>query len=174
VLSHAPQRVQAAALLIDAFQPEGVTRLAVDSIFMMPHLGVLSTVDEKAATDVFERDCLIYLGSCIAPVGSGKSGAICADYEIALPDDKRTGSLHIGELLLLPLAPDATVEVVLRPARGWDAGAGPGQEIRTTATGGVAGLVLDGRGRPIQFAGDPEKDLQQLMAWNQALNLYGE
>ena len=47
VLSHAPGRAQSAAMLIDAFQPEGITRLAVDSIFMMPHLGVLSTVNER-------------------------------------------------------------------------------------------------------------------------------
>ena len=56
VLSHAPRRMQTAAMLIDAFQPEGITRLAVDSIFMMPHLGVLSSVNEIAATQVFERD----------------------------------------------------------------------------------------------------------------------
>ena len=36
ILSHAPRRQQAALMLIDAFQPQGVTRLAVDSIFMMP------------------------------------------------------------------------------------------------------------------------------------------
>ena len=71
VLSHAPNRQQSCAMLIDAFQPEGSTRLAVDSSFMMPHLGVLSTVDEQAATEVFERDCLIYQGSCAAPVGEG-------------------------------------------------------------------------------------------------------
>ncbi|WP_238314805.1 glutamate mutase L, partial [Methylobacterium crusticola] len=41
-LSHAPRRVQAAAMLIDAFEPAGITRLAVDSIFMMPHLGALA------------------------------------------------------------------------------------------------------------------------------------
>jgi hypothetical protein len=41
----------------------GCTRLSVDSIFMMPHLGVLSTINEKAATDVFVRDCMIYLGT---------------------------------------------------------------------------------------------------------------
>ena len=72
VLSHAPRRMQTAAMLIDAFQPEGITRLAVDSIFMMPHLGVLSSVNEIAATQVFERDCLIYLGTCIAPIAQGK------------------------------------------------------------------------------------------------------
>ena len=74
VLSHAPRRQQTAAMLIDAFQPEGITQLAVDSIFMMPHLGVLAAVDEKAATEVFERDCILYLGTCVAPAGSGRAG----------------------------------------------------------------------------------------------------
>ena len=44
VLSHAPRRAQAALMMIDAFQPLGVTQLAVDSIFMMPQLGVLAQV----------------------------------------------------------------------------------------------------------------------------------
>ncbi len=173
VLSHAPRRQQAAALLIDAFQPEGATRLAVDSIFMMPHLGVLSTVDEKAATDVFERDCLIYLGTCIAPVGHGKPGETCATYRIGLPGGTREGALQIGDLLLFPLAFGAAAEVVLQPARGWDAGAGPGREVQTAAQGGAAGLILDGRGRPLQFPERQEDRLRQSAAWNQALNLYG-
>jgi uncharacterized protein (TIGR01319 family) len=70
VLSHAPRRQQSFLMMIDAFEPEGVTRLAVDSIFMAPHLGVLSTVNPRAATEVFEKDCLIFLGTCIAPRGT--------------------------------------------------------------------------------------------------------
>ena len=70
VLSHAPRRVQSAMMLLDAFQPEGLTMLAVDSIFMMPQLGILSTVHEKAAMQVFDRDCLIKLGTAIAPAWS--------------------------------------------------------------------------------------------------------
>ena len=72
VLSHAPRRQQSALMMIDAFLPEGVTRLAVDSIFMMPQLGVLTEVCPKAATEVFEKDCLIHLGTCVAPVGKAK------------------------------------------------------------------------------------------------------
>jgi len=49
VLSHAPRMNQTAMLLIDAFEPEGFTTLAKDSIFMMPHLGVLAEVHPKAA-----------------------------------------------------------------------------------------------------------------------------
>ena len=62
------------AQLID--DEKGVTMLAVDSIFMMPQLGVLSVVHPEAAAQVFERDCLIKLGSVIAPVGKMKPGEI--------------------------------------------------------------------------------------------------
>ena len=77
----------------------GLTRLSVDSIFMMPHLGVLSTIDEKAATDVFVRDCMVYLGTCVAPIGQGKDGERCADYAITFPDGRvDKGQLLFGEL----------------------------------------------------------------------------
>ncbi|MCH2660008.1 glutamate mutase L [bacterium] len=172
VLSHAPNRQQSCAMLIDAFQPEGITRLAVDSIFMMPHLGVLSTVDEQAATEVFERDCLIYLGTCAAPVGEGKFGDVCAEYAVDLAGGRREGELRIGELVLLPLEDGETAQMSLRPGRRWDAGAGPGQAINAVVHGGAVGLVLDGRGRPIELA--PDDRLRQMAAWQGALNLYGE
>ncbi|MXX37192.1 MAG: methylaspartate mutase [Gemmatimonadetes bacterium] len=171
VLSHAPRREQSCAMLIDAFQPEGVTRLAVDSIFMMPHLGVLSTVDERAATEVFERDCLIYLGTCVAPVGEGKDGEVCLQYEIDLPSGRQTGQLQIGQLQWIPLADGEEVEVSLQPARRWNVGAGPGQALNARVRGGIVGLVLDGRGRPIQMASDQDRR-RQISDWQQALNLY--
>ena len=176
VLSHAPLRVQTAAMLIDAFQPQGVTGLAVDSIFMMPHLGVLASVDEKAATDVFERDCLILLGTCVGFAGAGKRGQPCATYELTPLGGADTppgsGSLHVGELVSLPLPEGAEASLVIRCERGWDAGAGPGIELRVTVRGGVAGVVLDARGRPIQFPSDPEERRARVRTWARALDLY--
>ncbi len=170
VLSHAPRRAQSAAMLIDAFQPRGFTRLAVDSIFMMPHLGVLTSVNEQAAAEVFERDCLVDLGTCIAPSGQGKPGEVCAAYEISLDDSKESGELNVGALHLFRAGPDKEVDVSLHPESGWDAGAGAGQSIRRTVKGGVAGLILDGRGRPLPFSGGDA--VERVAAWNRALDLY--
>lgn len=172
VLSHAPRRAQAALMLIDAFQPEGVTRLAVDSIFMMPHLGVLATVDRQAAIEVFERDCLIYLGTCVALVGQGQRGERCATYELDLPEGPCRGELRAGELQRFPLAVGQKARVVLRPARGWDAGAGRGREVEAAVSGGVVGLILDGRGRPLVLDEREEVRLAQLESWNRALEVY--
>ena len=96
VLSHAPRMQQTAAMLIDAFEPEGITTLAKDSIFMMPHLGVLAQVHPQAAIEVFERDCLIYLGTCVSPKGSGSLGKDCFRYTLARKGQQRSGTLRIG------------------------------------------------------------------------------
>lgn len=172
VLSHAPRRAQAAAMLVDAFQPDGVTRLAVDSIFMMPHLGVFATVDESAASQVFERDCLVYLGTCVAPAGMGKEGSVCAEFEIFLPGGMQSGALRVGELRRYALAADEEAALTLRPRRGWNVGSGKGNELQVTVRGGEAGVILDGRGRPLSFASGADARLAQVDAWNKAMGVY--
>ena len=58
------------------------------------------------------------------------------------------------------------------PLRNWDLGNGPGQEVSSTVRGGVVGLIIDGRGRPIQIAEDRDERLAQIAAWHQTLKLY--
>ena len=156
-------------MLIDAFQPEGVTRLAVDSIFMMPHLGLLSTIDEQAAADVFDRDCLVDLGTCVAPVGRGSIGTPCLSYELTLEGETTSGVLETGSLHLIPCEQSATLSVT--PEKGWDVGADPGQALETVIPGGKVGLILDGRGRPIEFTADEIRH-QTVSDWAEALSLY--
>ena len=73
-LCHTPEATTAALMLIDAFQPCGVTYPMDRPIFMMPHLGVLSSVYPDIAEEVFYKDCLVKLGTVIAPVGPFKPG----------------------------------------------------------------------------------------------------
>lgn len=173
VLSHAPRRAQSMLMMIDAFQVEGVTELAVDSIFMMPHLGVLSTVHPAAATEVFEKDCLVRLGTCVAPVGRVKAGPLLT---IELRDAggaTRTETLAPGALRHLPLADGETVTATLTPARGVDVGAGPGERLTRTLRGGAVGLVLDGRGRrPMPLPVERAARVAASLASTRALDLY--
>ncbi len=174
ILSHAPRRAQSMLMMVDAYEPVGFTVLSVDSIFMMPHLGVLSTVDEKAATDVFVRDCLVYLGTCVAPVGQGKPGDKCADFTVSFNGDRKqeAGTLQFGDLQLYPLSAQERAQVEVKPARNVDVGAGKGAPVVREVTGGVVGLLLDGRGRPLQLPTDPGARVAALKKWDQATGLY--
>jgi uncharacterized protein (TIGR01319 family) len=179
VLSHAPRRQQSALMMIDAFQPEGVTRLSVDSIFMMPQLGVLSQVHPKAATEVFNKDCLIHLGTCIAPVGEAKAGKPMMKYKLVLPGGKtEEDQLMAGEMRKFELGFDPETNLplkakaVLEPERGFDVGAGKGAQVETTVSGGVSGLILDGRGRPFTPPQDEKTRVEKLIEWMTALDVY--
>lgn len=173
VLSHAPRRQQSMLMMIDAFEPEGITHLAVDSIFMMPQLGVLAQVNAEAATQVFERDCLIHLGTCIAPIGNGKEGGTCLTVEIHYTDKPAINEeIPFGELRLYPLELGETASLKLHPSRRFDLGAGHGTPVEKEAVGGVVGLVIDTRGRPLEIPNDSEKRVSQLTKWQQALDIY--
>jgi uncharacterized protein (TIGR01319 family) len=173
ILSHAPRRNQAALMLIDAFLPEGITRLAVDSIFMMPHLGVLSTVHEKSATEVFNKDCLIPLGTCIAPVGEGKENAKVVKLEIERGDGKNEEhQAKYGEIKLIPLDIKEKAKVRLHPEKGFDVGEGRGKVVEATVPGGIVGIALDCRGRPFRLSDDKRKRIENLNNWFAAADLY--
>jgi uncharacterized protein (TIGR01319 family) len=174
ILSHAPRRVQSLMMMVDAYQPMGVTTLAVDSIFMMPHLGVLSTVNEQAATEVFVKDCLVYLGTCVAPIGQGKDDERCLEYTITFEGGRtaESGTLAFGELRLIPLTLNERAKIELRPAKGIDVGEGKGNASTRPVKGGVVGLLLDGRGRPLQLPTDPQARVTALTRWYNAVDLY--
>ncbi|MFO0784156.1 MAG: glutamate mutase L [Phycisphaerales bacterium] len=171
VLSHAPRMEQTALMLIDSFEPEGFTELAKDSIFMMPHLGVLASVHPSAAMEVFEKDCLIYLGTCVCPKGEGKPGKPCMRYRLsgAVSD---SGALNVGDMKLIRLAHDQQCTLEVEPERGFDVGGGPGKPVSRTVRGGTVGLILDARGRPIAV---PEAEADRRAAitrWTKELHVY--
>jgi len=180
VLSHAPRREQSARMLIDSFLPEGITQLAVDSIFMMPQLGVLANIDQKdlaesarkAALEVFNKDCLIRLGTCVAPVGKANSGDEILSVSLEMSDgSEKQIILHQGELMAIP-AEYEPINATLSPAKGMDVGAGKSEEINTTLYGGVVGLVFDGRGRPFNLPTENDKRISSLNVWSNAMNEY--
>jgi uncharacterized protein (TIGR01319 family) len=174
VLSHAPRRVQSMRMVIDAFAPEGVTDIAVDSIFMMPHLGVLSTIHFEAATEVFEKDCLIYLGSCVAPIGPFKANKPMLRIEATLPDGSRLDQTYgVEDLKLLSCGHGEVIKAKITPLqRQLDVGAGPGKPLETELRGGEVGVVIDTRGRPIQIPEDSDSRVRLLKNWVRDLGEY--
>ncbi len=173
ILAHAPRRVQAMLMMIDAFQPQGITALAVDSVFMMPHLGALSELCSKAALDVFYNDCLVEIGTCIAPAGISKPGETCLDYEIKMSSGEiAAGSLDCGGIAHIPCF--GTAMALLKPAKHFDMGQGSGKTVTAEIKGGMAGIMLDGRGRPFSLPADNAQRRSLLSGWYKTLGLYPE
>ena len=175
LLSHAPKRIQSMLILTDAWQPEGVTKIFQDSVFMMPHLGVLSTIHKDAAWNIFDKDCLVRLGTCIAPVGTAEPGEGVMTFEMEMHDgDSIKEEISFGDIKRIPLADRQEAEAIITPARKFDMGKGPGQAVQSTIIGGAGGVLLDARGRPIVLPDDEGERKNILLRWFEALDLYPE
>ncbi len=149
VLSHAPRRAQAAAMLIDAFVPLGYTSLAVDSIFMMPHLGVLSQSEPEIALQVLERDCFIPLGPCVSLVTapSNDLGKIAGHCTLRTPHGVSRSVIHGGEVISWPLNRGEQGLLRVDAEAGFDFGVGAGQTWEQAVNGGEVGVIIDARGQ---------------------------
>ena len=169
VLSHAPRREQAFRMLVDSFLPEDITQVAVDSIFMMPQLGVLSSIHEKAAIEVFNKDCLVRLGSCIAPIGNANYGDAIMDYSLNISGDIKQGTLKVGELLLIPADFNAH-QIEINCHKNFTIN--DENQFSGTIFGGDVGILLDGRGRAFNLTLKTENRLDLIKSWSKNTNEY--
>lgn len=167
VLSHAPRRAQSALMMMDAYEPEGVTMLTVDSIFMMPHLGVLSEHHYDAARQVFEFDCIIKCGHCIAPLGNGNDGQTA----VTVSGDGINETVNWGEIKVIPAGREEIKNLTFNPGRGVDLGQGKNQSISGAYEGGTVGIIIDCRGRPLALPEDTEERVTKLRSWLEAMGL---
>ena len=175
LLSHAPRRVQSMLILTDAWQPEGITKMFQDSVFMMPHLGILSTVYKDAAWSIFDKDCLVRLGTCVAPRGIAKRGEPAMKVEMTTSGGENlVEELTFGDVKLVNLAERQEVKAIITPAKQFDMGDGPGKPVEKTITGGVVGVLLDARGRPLYLPDDDGARKELLMKWFKTLDIYPE
>jgi hypothetical protein len=124
--------------------------------------------------EVFERDCLIYLGTCIAPKGIAKNGQSICHYKLVGSGIDQSGELHFGDLIRIPLDADATCTVELTPAKSFDVGNGPGRTLMKKVHGGTVGIILDGRGRPLELPANRTECRTTVRRWNQAMSMYPE
>lgn len=171
VLSHAPSRMQAALMLVEGFGLQGITQLAVDSIFMMPHLGVLASVHPQAAREVFENDCLIYLGPSVVPVYPAKR-QVQGELANVFLNDEALGSVIAGAVTRLSTSSSGRGTLRVVPSHGFvDVGGGPGKPFEREVTLGECGVVCDGRNRPFNLA-EPRAAAQRSVFSN--LGLLGE
>jgi hypothetical protein len=142
---------QAALVLLDVFQPWGVTNMALDTASLMPSLGALVICHPLAATQVLDRGCLLRLGSVIVPRGTARAGDLALWLNMHR-DDGSTEEVRVnyGSIQVIPLPPGRMARLELRPTRRFDVGLGvKGKGAVTQVEGGVLGLIIDARGRPL-------------------------
>jgi len=173
VLCQAPTPGHAALMLLDTVQPAFRTlRLVLDKTGALPALGALATVQPTAAAQMLEQDGLLELGSVVSPVGWARHGDKVLSFKVKSAAGTYEGDVRFGSLerIIVPVGVKATLE--LRPTRHFDLGVGWGRGVRMEAWGGVVGIVIDGRGRPLIRPEKKELQRKAVRRWLQELGAW--
>lgn len=174
VLTRAPSKAQSTLILLDGLQPVGVTTLALDQNGLLPGLGAVSPHNPVLAVQVIESSTILNLGTVIAPVGYARPGTPILRMQIHREDGRKsTREIKYGSLMVLPTHQGEKVTLHLRPLHGFDVGmGGPGRSGRVSAVGGAMGVIIDARGRPLQFSDNPERNQKRNRKWLKILQKF--
>ena len=173
VLAHAPKYGQVALMLLDALQPRGVTSLVLDRTMLVAQLGAVAAVAPIAAVQVNENDAVTHrLGTCVIPFGTMRQGELAVRVGLEYTDGRQvTVDVMGGTIEVIPLRTNEQALLSLFPAPTVDVGLGAGERARAAEEidGGLVGLIIDARGRPLVLPDDERVRRQRLLQWIQAI-----
>lgn len=169
VLTHAPRPGQTALIVLDALQPIGVCTLVLDVHGLAPALGNVAALKPLAAVETLDSGGFVNLATVVAPVPTSRTrrGETALGVQVTYDDGSKVNvEVHYGNLEVLPLLPGQQAVLELRPSRNFDVGlGGPGKGGQRSVSGGLVGLIIDARGRPLRLPGTPEQRQGQMQQW---------
>ncbi len=173
ILSHTPKYGQVALMLLDALQPRGVTSLVLDKTMLISQLGAVAAVAPVTAVQVNENDAVTHrLGTCVIPFGGLLPGQLAVRVGVEYSNGRQlTVDVMAGSIEVIPLRLNEQALLTLFPAPTVDVGLGPGERARAAEEidGGLVGLIIDARGRPLVLPGDDTERQARLLQWSQSL-----
>lgn len=171
VLAQAPSIAQSLLMLLDGIQPVGIGVYLLDPHGLTQSLGAIAVHNQVLPVQVKDSGVYINLGTVVSPLSDAKVGTPILKIRIADEDGGESRvEIKQGSLVSLPvrhgqlatLTIDTLHGTVLDPAR---------PRVKSfKVIGGVCGVVIDARGRPVVLpASQTEKRFDLLGRWAQAL-----
>lgn len=162
-----PTNAHSLLTILDALQPSGVTTIVLDQNNLTASLGASAAVNPLMVVQVIESGAYLNLGTVISPVVDVRRGTpvlrIQMTYEAG---DEVNVEVKQGDLEILPLTPGKSVRLYLQPLHLADIGmGGPGRAGTVRVMGGITGIVVDARGRPLQLPEDGGRRREMLVKW---------
>jgi hypothetical protein len=166
-LTRAPQPGYAVLALLDGLEPWGVTSLALDSAGLANVLGALAAIQPMAAVEVAAYDAFLNLGTVIAPRGHGTPGRPALKFKVNYANGEQSEmTVAYGSMQVIALPPGEKATLEIRPARHLDIGLGqPGRGALAEVEGGILGIIVDARGRPLRLPKDEVRRQEQIRQW---------
>jgi hypothetical protein len=171
VLTKAPTGNQALIMVLNGLQPTGVTTIALDRNNLAASLGATASVTPLLTVQSLDATNFVNLCTVISPVGSAPPETpilrvrMTSDDSVEFEQEIKQGYLAIFKL---PSGQSGTLH--LTPLHRFDVGmGGPGRGGTVKVIGGVLGVLIDARGRPLHLPSEPFKRRELLNNWLAAI-----
>jgi hypothetical protein len=169
VLTHAPTPGHSLLTLLDSLQPVGVTTMVLDQSNLTAPLGAVARLNPVLVVQVLESSAFLSLATVISPAANARPGTPILRLRVTYESgDETSFEIKQGTLEALPLPMGQSARLRLQPLHRADIGmGGPGRGGSVRVVGGVLGVVIDARGRPLRLPEEAgrRRDLYKKWLW---------
>lgn len=171
ILTAAPNPEGVMLTLLNGLQPRGITTIVLDRHHLLPLLGIIGQAEPVLPAHLLSSPAFENLGTVISVVGDFPTGKAVLTVRVGTQSGTNyTADIHAGTLTRLEI-PQGDVGVLeLVPHRQVDVGfGGRGEGGRLKVTGGMLGVVIDARGRPVRLPVEDGARSATLHQWLETL-----
>jgi hypothetical protein len=171
-IARAPRLEQSLLMILDAIQPVGIATVILDQNNLVNAIGASAEIEPLLAVHVLESNSFINLGTVISPVGNtrGSDNPILRIQMVRDGQNDSVVEIRAGGITSIPLPLGRIADVYVQPLQSVNIGLGPGRGgwVRRVV-GGVFGLIIDARSRPIQVPTSLNRRQEALQIWADSL-----
>jgi hypothetical protein len=168
VITNAPTTAQSLLMVLDALQPTGIQQIILDKNNLCAALGAaIPSNPTLVAQLLVDPISFLNLGYVISPVSKVKPGSPVLRLRIVYQNEReRVFNIKQGSLQKIPLAQGQRATLYLDPLQRANLGNGAGQRVPPkSVVGGLFGVVVDARGRPLNIPVAGEERQATMLGW---------
>lgn len=168
VLTQAPTPWQTLVTLLDGLQPVGITTVWMDQMGIANALGAIGKLNPLLPVHVLDSGAVLNLGTVVSPISDARFNTPILQVRLEYEEGgEHRYEIRQGSLVSLPLAFGQPARIHFQPLRRVDLD--PFHRHGSTSfriVGGMCGVVIDARGRPITLPAEPARRRELLRRWN--------
>jgi len=171
VLTRTATPAQSLLAILDGIQPQGISPVILDKHGVAATLGTLAEITPLLSVQVLESSAFTNLATVVNITSRARRGVTVSVARLDYSDG-HTAEVEVkqGSIAVLPLHSGSKAQLYLKPVRRTEI-----EEVDSSAepvlvNGGVCGVVLDARGRPLKMPADEQHRIALLKEWESLLN----
>ena len=157
--------------ILDGLQPVGVSTVILDRHGITGSLGAVAKFNSLVPVHLMESNAYETLGTVISPVSKAKLAAPILNIRLEFEDNREERyTIKKGQIVRLPLELGQNARISIQCQRGTRLELNDSRRFRSfNISGGLLGIIIDARGRPIEMPEDNQNRIRMIKQWSESL-----